>query len=181
MSPVTPAPSKPAPSKPAPNKAAKTAPPPKPKPKPGEDDEEDDVKSYGLTHTDLAARCPNCAELMESEDAVICLHCGYNTMTRTLAKTRKVQDITGGDIFLWLLPGILCVVAIVLLIVFDIVYWVKIGDWVDTTGIIGGLLAHKGIKIWLGIMSAFFIYGLGHFAIKRLFINNRPPEVELTK
>src|SRR5437588_12293152 len=37
---------------------------------------------YGVTELDLAPRCPNCAEEMESHDAVVCLHCGYNTLTR---------------------------------------------------------------------------------------------------
>src|SRR5947207_737731 len=40
---------------------------------------DDEANPYGITTIDLSARCPNCANKMESEDAIICLHCGYNT------------------------------------------------------------------------------------------------------
>src|SRR5262245_22810317 len=44
--------------------------------------EDDDSTGYQLGEFDLRARCPNCANLLESEDAIICLFCGYNTQTR---------------------------------------------------------------------------------------------------
>src|SRR5579864_2485051 len=58
-----------APSKPAakPAKAAKAA--PKPPAFPGEED--DNPNPYGVTELDLAPRCPNCANEMESEEAVV--------------------------------------------------------------------------------------------------------------
>src|SRR3982074_2033126 len=48
----------------------------KPKAKPTDEDEEDDTP-IGVTALDTAPRCPNCANEMESEEAVICLTCGY--------------------------------------------------------------------------------------------------------
>jgi DNA-directed RNA polymerase subunit RPC12/RpoP len=146
-----------------------------PAPKPVTD--EDDGNPYGLTDADLAYRCPSCANEMESEDAIICLHCGYNTHTRTAVKTRKIHDTTSGDVFLWLLPGILCVVGILIWIATDLVYCLKIDDWLDPDSWTF-FFAHPGIKLWLVITSLFFCYYLGKFAIKRLIINNKPPEVE---
>ena len=79
----------------------------KPKPKPTDEDEEDDAP-IGVTALDMAPRCPNCANEMESEEAVICLTCGYNTRTRIQVETRAVEDTTSMTWFWWLLPGILC-------------------------------------------------------------------------
>ena len=87
-------------------KAAPEAKAPKPKPP---DDDEEDSKPYGITSVDTTPRCPECANELESEDAVICLTCGYNTRTRIRAETKAVEDVTGMMVFLWLLPGILCV------------------------------------------------------------------------
>src|SRR6516225_3042956 len=59
------------------------------------DDEFDQASNpYGVTKLDLAPRCPNCANEMESEEAVVCLFCGYNTLTRTWGKTKKVFALT---------------------------------------------------------------------------------------
>src|SRR5262245_40920573 len=101
-------PAKPADSKPSPKASAKPAPAPTPPPPAAAaDDDEDGKNPYGITDLDLAPRCPNCASEMESEEAVVCLHCGYNTLTREWGKTEKVIATTGGEHFLYLLPGLL--------------------------------------------------------------------------
>lgn len=161
------------PGKPPPPKKGAPAKPAKA----GKSGEDDDANPYGVTTDNLANRCPDCANEMESEDAVVCLHCGYNTMTRTKARTRKVQEQTGGDIFLWLLPGIACVIVILILLTFDIVYCVMIERWIDPDAWYS-FLASLGTKIWLVVPSLFFVFFLGRFAVKRLIIDNKPPEVE---
>jgi predicted Zn finger-like uncharacterized protein len=163
------APAKPKDKPPAkPDKAAK---------KPPQDEEDEDSNPYKVTALENAARCPECANEMESEDAVVCLHCGFNTQTRERARTRKIRDVTGFDMFLWLLPGIACVLAIILLITFDILYCVKIEDWIEKD-VWYDFIAHYGIKIWLVIISLFGMYKAGYFAVQRLIIHNTPPEVE---
>jgi predicted Zn finger-like uncharacterized protein len=166
-------PARPAPAKPKDKPPAKGDKPAK-KP-PAEEDEEDD-NPYKVTALDDAARCPECANEME-EEAVVCLHCGFNTQTREKARTRKIRDVTGFDMFLWLLPGIACVLAIILLIGFDILYCVKIEDWIEKDAWYD-FIAHYGFKIWIVIPSLFLMYKAGYFAVKRLIINNTPPEVE---
>src|SRR5262245_48678791 len=49
---------------------------------------EDDIDPYGVKHVDLVPRCPNCTHEM-GEHEIICLNCGYNTMTRQWGKTVK--------------------------------------------------------------------------------------------
>jgi hypothetical protein len=177
-----------APSKPAgPVKAAAPAPkgkPPaakpvaKPQPSKTDDDDEDDGNPYAVTTLDLSPRCPECANELESADAIICLTCGYNTETRERARTRKVKETTGLDQTLWLLPGIACVIAIILLIVFDVIYCIKASEWFKDTWA-EGFGDHLGIKMWLVICCIFASWYAGKFAVKRLILHPTPPEVEL--
>jgi predicted Zn finger-like uncharacterized protein len=164
--------------------AIRAAPPPAGKPaakaKPPENEDEDDgAKAYGVTDLDLAPRCPHCANEMESAEAIICLHCGYNTQTRERARTRKVHDVTGGEQFLWLLPGILCVLAVLLLIgnmVSSIIYW---NNYVGE----GEFAKYKGqavscCTLWWCLGSIWVGYKATRFAINRLILHPTPPERE---
>jgi DNA-directed RNA polymerase subunit RPC12/RpoP len=146
-----------------------------------EDEEDNDPNPYGITDMDMAYRCPSCANEMESEDAIICLTCGYNTQTREHARTRKVHDLGGGEHFLWLLPGIGCLLLVLAAIGFATWYVMKIEDLVGTDEWYGALLSHGGIKLWVVIMALFVIYYAGKFTIKRLILHPKPPEVEKKK
>src|SRR5262245_19615584 len=132
------------------------------------DDDDDEIARdpYGMVEVDLSYRCPNCANKMLDDDAIICVHCGYNTVTREKATTRKVRDVTGGDVALWLLPGIVCAIGVVSLITFDVLYCVMIEDWVDKDAWYS-FLDSMGAKIWIVIVSLFFIWLMGKFAFKR--------------
>jgi hypothetical protein len=98
-------------------------------------------------------------------------------MSRQRARTRKVRDTTGGDIFVWLLPGIICALVVVILITADLLYIFLIDKedfndaWYD---FIGG----KALKIWISVILIFFEFVAGRFAVKRLIFNNTPPEIE---
>ncbi len=136
-------------------------------------DDDDNGQSYGLTEEYLGARCPECAEAMADED-IVCLNCGYNTRTRERADTKSVEDITGLDYFLWWLPGILCVIAFFGLIGFDIWYCLDINRVVGSEWY--SFIAHGSIKLWLVIFSCWPAFYAAKFAIKRLIMNNQPPE-----
>ncbi len=148
--------------------SAPAAKPSKAKKRPAEDDD-DDQDPYAVTHLDLTPRCPHCAAEMESADAFICLECGYNARTREHVATKKVHKRTGVDWTLWLAPGILCVLAILGMIGFDIWYVLREGD---------SFMAHGGIKLWIVIMSLFAMFFAGKFAVKRLILHPVPPEIE---
>jgi predicted Zn finger-like uncharacterized protein len=141
------------------------------------DDDDEEATPYGVTEETFTPRCPQCANEMESRDAVICLYCGYNLETREKARMRKIREVTGWDVFKWLLPGILCALAVVGLITWDILYCVFINDWIDEEAwysFIGG----GGVKMWLVIPTLFMIYYAAKFAIRRLIFNYTVPEVE---
>ena len=147
------------------------------------DDPDDDGKAYGMHDTILQARCPNCAKELSSEDAVLCIFCGYNNLTRQIAQTRKTYDITGADIFFWNLPGIIGVVICLILLTFNLVYMLKIDEWCSpeegkTDAPWFGFLAQGSIKLWLYIISGFILFTVGKFSFIRLVYENRPKEEE---
>jgi predicted Zn finger-like uncharacterized protein len=143
-------------------------------------DDEGDGKPYEVTSLDLAPRCPSCANELESEDDTVCLHCGFNLETRTVARTRRVKDVTGGDMFLWLLPGILAAVwffisfGFVILAIVNYFIFKPPADWEQWQKNCNCCCA-----LWWMIFHLWLMYISGKFAIKRLIQNNKPPEVEI--
>jgi DNA-directed RNA polymerase subunit RPC12/RpoP len=144
-------------------------------------DDDEDANPYGVTALDTAPRCPDCANEMESADAIVCLHCGYNSRTRMKIEPRAVYDVTGGTWFLWLLPGILCALGFCILLTFDVLYtfslrFIWFGD-ADISENWTAIFAHPGFVIW-GVWgpSVLVMVGLLAFAVRRLIFNPRPPE-----
>jgi hypothetical protein len=141
------------------------------------DDDDGKSKPYGVVSLELTSRCPHCANEME-EGAIVCLKCGYNTQSRDFHRTRRVADVTGGDIFLWLLPGILSVIALLGLIAFDFWYNLKVpelvknDEWLEWLG-------SGAIRLWVVIISMFGMFLVARFAFKRLVLHPMPPEEEL--
>ena len=161
---------------------AKKAPDAKAKPTKPKDDDDEDNNPYGVTSLDTSTRCPDCANEMESEDAVVCLHCGYNTRTREKARTRAVEDTTGGTWFWWLLPGILCALATLILFTFDIWYSFKIEQLIDDPDLWYAFITAAWFKIWIiWAPSIIIMVGTITFAVRRLILHPRPPEQEKKK
>jgi hypothetical protein len=144
-----------------------------------DDEDDDDPNPYRLVDVSLAPRCPDCANEID-EGQVVCLHCGYNLRTREKAKTRKVYDLTFGQHFLWLLPGIACAITVFSLIGFNVWYLMKINDLVSDDWY-SAMWSHHGIKTWVVIMSLGMLWLAGKFAVKRLILHPKPPEVEKVK
>ena len=141
-------------------------------------DDDDDAGAYGLTADEKAAvpRCPHCAGELESEDAVLCLHCGYNTRTRTRVGTKRTVDITAADRTSWLMPGFIAVGAIFFLIGFDLFLYLKFPKMMEGSDF--DFIAAPGIRLWLVIFSVAVMLLLGKFALNRLVFNPNPPEQE---
>jgi predicted Zn finger-like uncharacterized protein len=154
-----------------------------------DDDDDGDGKPYEVTSIDLAPRCPSCANELESETAKVCLHCGFNLETRTAAERRRVKDVTGGDIFLHLLPGILSAIgffvsmAVMLYFIANRLYLALNPEQLDKA--FDGkpeqwqLNCFNCCTLWTAITCMWLMYISGKFAIKRLIYDNKPPEREL--
>jgi type IV secretory pathway TrbD component len=141
---------------------------------------------------------------MESPEAIICLHCGFNVQTREATRTQHILDTTGEDKFMWLLPGILAVIAVPVMLViwilyhFCLPYWIFGDKWdevIDLPGINGSrnklagderlgqdswysLLFHYGIEVWVIVGFLFLSFFCIKFAVQRLILHPDPPERE---
>jgi hypothetical protein len=140
-----------------------------------DEDESDESNPYGVTHEETESRCPNCANVMESKEAVVCLFCGYNTLTRTWGKTETVLPTTVGDYMRHLLPGILCVVFVVLQTAFVIFYCLVLPN-MDKVEWLSALSDHESSRMWITVVALLDSWPAGYFAFSRLIINPRPPE-----
>jgi hypothetical protein len=178
------APAKTKPAKPAAKPAAKKGPAPQgakaptkaapPKP----EDDEDNPNPYGVTHENLTARCPHCAAELESEDAVICLICGYNTQTRARHEITKTIEHNWIDWTFWLAPGIICVLVF-LGAIGGIVFLLVLSTPIIDDAIkqeAWWAFAPRMMQLWGTILGLATMFFTARFAIKRLILHPRPPE-----
>jgi hypothetical protein len=137
------------------------------------DDEDSDPNPYGITELDIAARCPNCAQLMADEKAFICLFCGYNTLTREVGKTQKTLSHTPMEIFAHLFPGIAVALTAFAFIVGITYFSVVLPNDLYKTSFT--FLDHESLRMWFTIIVLGLVWGCGTFAYKRLIVFPTPP------
>jgi predicted Zn finger-like uncharacterized protein len=169
--------------------AAKTkaaAPGPALKPEEDPNHPDYDPNKYVLQQTnDTLPRCPFCAKEMPSVDAIICLHCGYNTVTRQRPKVEQVYAPTAGEWFLWWLPAILTILTMIGMVVWYLFFWDLIEEWLadswfeDEKGppvvYLGGFSPGM-FRLYHALLIAFLYVPMIRFVYKRLVKNYRPPE-----
>jgi predicted Zn finger-like uncharacterized protein len=179
------------PSKPKPSAKPAAPPPPIPLAKnKGDDDEDEDedgrATAYGLIQTnDTAPRCPFCAKEMSSGDARICLNCGYDTQTRKRPEVKAVYAHTFMDRLIWLSPGLACFAIVIAFIVWDIIFFSLIPEWLkgsifeDKEGeYIAGF--HPGFfKLYMTLLLIFLSVPLVRIGYKRCFVNPTPPDKKI--
>ena len=138
--------------------------------------EDEDSTGYQLGEFDIRPRCPNCANLLESEEAVICLFCGYNTQTRTWGETVRAMSVTGGQHFAHLLPGIIFLIMLILFMVGLLFFCLELPPMVSGTW--AWFFDHESMRMWVIGISLAFMYAFGWLAVRRLILNPRPKETE---
>jgi hypothetical protein len=182
------------PSKPG-GAAVKAKPKEEPKPqappkRPFDDDEDDDgaaPKPISVVEEEYEVpRCPHCAKELDPPDAVVCVHCGFNNVTRVKADSKKVWAPDAADWMSHLAPGIFALLIAIGLIVLNVLCILNMRDWLtgsflesdekDAAGRVKFYIA-PGAFIFgiLGLTVLPFI-ALARFAIKRLAIDYRPTE-----
>lgn len=139
--------------------------------------EEDDGKAYSVATVadDAKPRCPHCALELESEEVVICIHCGYNLRTRQRLATKKTYETTVADRSAWLMPGFISIGAIFGLIIFDLFFCLALPRLIEKNDDWSWLSA-GGIRLWVVIISIAIMLGLAKFAYHRLIVEPTPPE-----
>jgi hypothetical protein len=171
--------------------AAASPPPPPPSSKPVWD-EEDEAAAGGMAkpmeviaETDVP-RCPHCAKELDPPDAKVCVHCGYNNVTRMKADTRKVWAPTAEEWIRHLLPGIVALAIVIGLIVFNIISAVSMREWlegtflerdeVDAAGRKRFFISPGAFIFFIAAVSLIILIPAAKFAFRRLVREYRPTE-----
>lgn len=165
--------------------ASSTPPATSPK-KPFLDDDDEGVREIRLVAEDDAPRCPHCTQKLEPPDAKVCIHCGFNNVTRTKAETRKVWAPTAQDWIVHLLPGVLALAVCIGLIVWGFVVYANMRDWMvdsfleledkDATGK-KKYIVPPGFFITLNALVSLAVFvPCIKFAYRRLVKEYYPPE-----
>ncbi len=117
------------PAKPAGKPAAASSPPPPPPQKKSYDDEDEGPDKIEVIQEDDTPRCPHCANELDPPDAVVCIHCGFNSRTREKAETKRLWAPTPQDWMMHLLPGIVALVVVITLIVVNVMSFMNMREW----------------------------------------------------
>jgi DNA-directed RNA polymerase subunit RPC12/RpoP len=150
-------------------------PPPAAPPKPRAPvDEDEGPHRYEVTTPDLAARCPFCAKELTSANAVICVHCGYNTQTREIGKTIQTFAVTGKEHFMYLLPGFIMLAVMLLLIIFLMWFCLVFPFHCKDTWF--AWANHESMRLWSTLITLSYVWPAGFFCFNRLVIKPKPEE-----
>jgi hypothetical protein len=148
-------------------------------------DEPEDSNPYKVTKdTNTNPMCPFCATELDDEDQIICLNCGFNRDSRSREKMVKTHETTGGDWFLHLLPGILCAIGTLIMVIMIGFFWTLMRRWNfewDAEGDWRQYISAYACQIWYTVMALFAGFFLCRFAVKRLILHPTPPEKEKIK
>jgi hypothetical protein len=138
--------------------------------------DDEDSTAYQLGKFDIRPRCPNCANLMESEEAIVCLFCGYNTQTRQWGNTLRTTSVTGGQHFVYLLPGLMFALMLLIFIVGILMFCNDLPGLVTNTW--AWFFDHESMRMWIVGIALCFMWVFGWLSVKRLVLYPKPKERE---
>lgn len=133
----------------------------------------DPGKSYGFEEQkqDEIARCPQCAYELETVDAVVCLTCGYNLLTRKRLQMQKIYERNFMDWVVWYTPTTFAILGCLASLAFGIFLWTGLkwwyGDW---------WFSHFSVQVWFTVFAAGGAWSCGKYAFKRIYYQPKPPE-----
>lgn len=172
-------------------KPAAASPPPPSEMKPTWDEEDEAAaggmaKPLGVIEEADTARCPHCAKELEPPDAKVCIHCGFNNVTRAKADTKKVWAPTFEDWMKHLLPGIVALSIVIGLIVLNTICAIRMREWLegtflemeekDAAGRKRMFVAPGAFIFFIAAISLVIFVPAAKFAYKRLVREYRPTE-----
>src|SRR5437016_713347 len=94
-----------------------------------DDEDEKNPKPIEMVDESFIPRCPHCAGELDPPDAAVCIHCGFNNITRVKAETKKVYAPDAMDWIMHLTPGIIALLLVIGAIGLDIYCGVNMRDW----------------------------------------------------
>ena len=135
-----------------------------------------DDAQYGIENIDTARRCPNCAELMANETAIICIHCGYNTLTRSYGKTKRVYGASRAEVLRHLTPALAFTATFVVLVLLVLWYNTVVPPWFNGTK--RDWVVHESLRMWSAMIVVAALWWFGFQAFKTFVLHPLPDEVE---
>jgi hypothetical protein len=139
-------------------------------------DADDNPDPYGVKTVEIVPRCPNCTKEMGEHD-IICLACGYNTMTREWGKTEKTLGITFERQFFYLLPAIGAASFVFFSIIFLFYFFVASPYDVDKT--MFEFTDSEPIRMWSALIFLSWLWGAGMFCFKKFVEKPLPDEIQM--
>ncbi|HSQ55223.1 MAG TPA: hypothetical protein VLM40_05710 [Gemmata sp.] len=150
------------------------------------DDDDENIQIELIAGDDEIPRCPHCAKELDPPDAVVCVNCGFNNVTRAAASTKKVWAPSAEDWIMHLLPGILAASICIGLIVWNIICYMNMREWMTGSFLDQDELDAAGRKKFY-VAPGFFIclsvvFSILAFipcvklAFRRFYLEFRPPE-----
>jgi len=146
------------------------------------DDDDASVDPYGVKNVELVPRCPNCTEEMGPHD-IICLACGYNTLTREWGKTEKTLGISLGQHLVYLGPALGSAVFMFFSIIFLVYYCVVspyhlalMDNWM---GWVLRLSDHESMRMWTTVIFLLWFWIGGMFCFKKFIEKPKPDEMQI--
>ncbi|MEZ6141367.1 MAG: hypothetical protein R3B84_12420 [Zavarzinella sp.] len=146
------------------------------------DDDDDDSNPYQMiVEKEELPRCPFCAVELVSADAVICRECGYNMKTRQRPEVKVLLEHTFADKLNWYGLAIFYTFMLIVFIVWDAIFFVKIEGWLvdsvfieeDGGGYVGGLRP----GFWKLLMTAPLVVlavPMVRYSYRRFFVQTIP-------
>ena len=149
-------------------------------------DDDEGVQKVEVVKEEDVARCPHCAKELDPPDAKVCLHCGFNNLTRERAETKRVYEATPTEKFLHVLPGVLGIVLSVVLVGVNIWFISNVREWMvgtivdmdekDAAGRPKFYIHPAAFMFAIGIISARLVLQFMKVAYRRLIVNPLPEE-----
>ena len=143
---------------------------------PANDDYDESPDPYGVKTIKIVPRCPNCTAKMGEHD-IICLKCGYNTVTRVWGKTEKTLGITPGQHFVYLLPALGSTLFAFVSVIGLLIYYVMVPSWVADTWM--EFVDSEAIRMWTTVMFLFLLWMAGVFGYQYFIVKPKPDEILL--
>lgn len=139
-------------------------------------EEDDNPDPYGVKTVDIVPRCPNCTQEMGPHD-IICLACGYNTMTREWGKTEKTLGLTFQRQLVYLLPALGAATFVFFSVIFLIYYAVVSPYHVEKSML--EFTDSEAIRMWTTLIFLAWFWGAGMFCFKKFIEKPKPDEIQM--
>ena len=140
------------------------------------DDPDNDVDPYGVKQVELVPRCPNCTHEM-GEHEIICLACGYNTMTRQWGKTEKTKGVTLSRHIIWLLPPIGSAIFTLVSIICLLILYTMLPNWVAEHW--SDFLDSEAVRMWTTLIFIGIFWMAGMYCFYKFIDKPKPDEIIL--